>query len=160
MASYKGRWPLGRGFERFYGFLGGESNSWYPDLVHDNHQVDPPATPEEGYHLAKDLSDRAIEFIRDAKVGRPRQAVLHVPGIAGGPRAAPRRRRVGRQVQGPLRPGLRGDPRAEILARQIELGLLPEGTELSPINPHGEPERTGPDGKPWPRWTPCGPGTR
>ena len=66
MASYKGRWPLGRGFERFYGFLGGESNSWYPDLVYDNHQVDPPGTPEDGYHLSKDLSDRAIEFIRDA----------------------------------------------------------------------------------------------
>jgi arylsulfatase len=39
MASFKGRWPLGRGFERFYGFLGGESNSWYPDLVYDNHPM-------------------------------------------------------------------------------------------------------------------------
>jgi arylsulfatase A-like enzyme len=67
MASFKGRWPLGRGFERFYGFLGGESNSWYPDLVYDNHQVDPPGSPEDGYHLSRDLSDKAIEFIRDAK---------------------------------------------------------------------------------------------
>ena len=41
MAAFKGRWPLGRGFERYYGFLGGETNSWYPDLVHDNHQIDP-----------------------------------------------------------------------------------------------------------------------
>ena len=71
MAAYKGRWPLGRGFERFYGFLGGESTCWYPDLIHDNHPVDPPATPEEGYHIAKDLSDKAIEFVRDAKVVDP-----------------------------------------------------------------------------------------
>jgi hypothetical protein len=44
MAAWKKRWPLGRGFERFYGFLGGESSCWYPDLVHDNHPVEPPAT--------------------------------------------------------------------------------------------------------------------
>ena len=71
MAASKRRWPLGRGFERFYGFLGGESSCWYPDLIHDNHPVDPPATPEEGYHIAKDLSDKAIRFIRDAKVVEP-----------------------------------------------------------------------------------------
>lgn len=71
MAASKARWPLGRGFERFYGFLGGESSCWYPDLVHDNHQIEAPATPEEGYHIAKDLSDRAIQFISDAKVVEP-----------------------------------------------------------------------------------------
>ncbi len=71
MAAWKKRWPLGRGFERFYGFLGGESSGWYPDLIHDNHPTEPPATPEEGYHIAKDLSDKAIEFIRDAKVVDP-----------------------------------------------------------------------------------------
>ena len=71
MAAWKKRWPLGRGFERFYGFLGGESSCWYPDLVHDNHPIEPPATPAEGYHIAKDLSDKAIEFIRDAKVIEP-----------------------------------------------------------------------------------------
>ncbi len=61
------RWPLGRGFERFYGFLGGDTSQWYPDLVYDNHQIEPPATPEQGYHLTEDLADRAIEFIDDAK---------------------------------------------------------------------------------------------
>ena len=54
------RWPLGRGFERFYGFLGGDTSQWNPDLVYDNHQVDPPATPEQGYHLTPDLVDKAI----------------------------------------------------------------------------------------------------
>jgi arylsulfatase A-like enzyme len=61
------RWPLGRGFERFYGFLGGDTSQWYPDLVYDNHQVEPPRTPEEGYHLTEDLIDKSIEFIADTK---------------------------------------------------------------------------------------------
>ena len=51
VAAYKGRWPLGRGFERFYGWLGGETNSYFPDLVHDNHPIEPPGRPEDGYHL-------------------------------------------------------------------------------------------------------------
>ena len=149
MASYKGRWPLGRGFERFYGFLGGESNSWYPDLVHDNHQVDPPATPEEGYHLSEDLSDRAIEFIRDAKAVDPdKPFFMYLASQAG---HAPHHVAAewADRYKGRFDHGYEAI-REEILARQIELGLLPEGTELSPINPHGEPERTGPDGKPWP----------
>ncbi len=60
------RWPLGRGFERFYGFLGGDTSQWYPELVYDNHQVEPPTTPEQGYHLNADLADRAIGFLADA----------------------------------------------------------------------------------------------
>ncbi|WP_405810464.1 sulfatase-like hydrolase/transferase [Streptomyces sp. NBC_00210] len=66
-----GRWPLGRGFERFYGFLGGDLSQWYPDLVYDNHQVEPPATPEEGYHLTDDLVERPMSFIADAKQVAP-----------------------------------------------------------------------------------------
>ncbi|MFF5312927.1 arylsulfatase [Streptomyces massasporeus] len=65
------RWPLGRGFDRFYGFLGGDTSQWYPDLVYDNHQVEPPAAPEEGYHLTPDLVDKAISFIADAKQVAP-----------------------------------------------------------------------------------------
>lgn len=47
-------WPLQMGFDRFYGFLGGETNQWYPDLVEDNQFIEPPYSPEEGYHLSKD----------------------------------------------------------------------------------------------------------
>lgn len=61
------RWPLGRGFERFYGFLGGDTHQYYPELVADNHQVEPPATPEQGYHLTPDLLARAKAMIADAK---------------------------------------------------------------------------------------------
>ena len=59
------RWPLGRGFERFYGFLGGDTHQYHPELVYDNHQVEPETTPEEGYHLSEDLVERAIGFIAD-----------------------------------------------------------------------------------------------
>ena len=71
LAATKRHWPLNRGFERFYGFMGGETDQWYPDLVYDNHPVAPPGTPEQGYHLSKDLADKTIEFIRDAKVIAP-----------------------------------------------------------------------------------------
>jgi Sulfatase/Universal stress protein family len=59
------RWPTGEmmGFDRFYGFLGGGCNQWYPPLVWDNHPIAPPKTPEEGYHLSVDLVDKAILFI-------------------------------------------------------------------------------------------------
>ena len=149
MASYKGRWPLGRGFERFYGFLGGESNSWYPDLVYDNHQIDPPATPEEGYHLSEDLSDRAIEFIRDAKAIDPdKPFFMYLASQAGhAPHHVPKE--WADKYKGKFDEGYEAI-REQILARQKELGLLPEETELSQINPHGEPAKTSPDGKPWP----------
>ncbi|MGO4758432.1 sulfatase-like hydrolase/transferase, partial [Streptomyces sp. 2MCAF27] len=54
------QWPLSRGFERYYGFLEAETDSFYPELFYDNHAVDPPKSPEEGYHLSEDLADRAI----------------------------------------------------------------------------------------------------
>jgi arylsulfatase len=149
MASFKGRWPLGRGFDRFYGFLGGESNSWYPDLVYDNHQVDPPGAPEDGYHLSKDLADKAIEFIRDAHAIDPdKPFFMYLASQAGhaphhvSPEWADKYK--GRFDQG------YEAIRAEILERQKELGLLPADTQLSQINPHGEPDVTGPDGQPWP----------
>ena len=58
------RWPTGRGFERFYGFFGGDTHQYYPDLIYDNHQVRPPNTPEEGYHLTVDLVDHAIQWLK------------------------------------------------------------------------------------------------
>ena len=149
MASYKGRWPLGRGFERFYGFLGGESNSWYPDLMYDNHQIDAPKTPEEGYHLSEDLSDKAIEFIRDAKSVEPdKPFFMYFASQAGhAPHHVPQE--WADKYKGRFDMGYEAI-RAEILERQKELGLLPADTELSKINPHGEPQSTGPDGQPWP----------
>ena len=148
-AAYKGRWPLGRGFERFYGYLPGESNAWYPDLTYDNHQIDAPATPEEGYHLADDLAGKAIEFIRDAKVIDPDKPFFcyFAPHAGHAPHHVPKE--WADKYKGKFDQGYEAI-RAGILENQKKLGLLPKDTELSPINPHGEPERTGPDGQPWP----------
>jgi arylsulfatase len=150
MSSWKGRWPLGRGFERFYGFLGGETNQWYPDLVEDNHPVEQPAQPEDGYHLSADLADQAIRYVRDAKAVSPEKPwyMYFCPGCAHAPHHVFKEwadRYAGRFDEGyeAIREG--------ILARQKELGLMPEDVELSPINPHGEPDVTGPSGQPWPR---------
>jgi arylsulfatase A-like enzyme len=148
MAAYKARWPLGRGFERFYGFLGGESSSWYPDLVYDNHPIDAPALPEDGYHLSKDLADKAIEFIRDAKAVDPDKPffLYLAPQAAHAPHHVFMEwadRYKGRFDQGyeAIRP--------EILARQKQLGLMGDDVELSPINPLQD--ETGPGGQPWPQ---------
>jgi arylsulfatase A-like enzyme len=71
LASTRRNWPSGRGFERWYGFLGAETNQWYPDLVYDNHPVDQPRSPEEGYHLTDDITDKALEFIRTPRRSCP-----------------------------------------------------------------------------------------
>ncbi|MGZ4545953.1 MAG: sulfatase-like hydrolase/transferase [Blastococcus sp.] len=150
LASTRRAWPLGRGFERFYGFLGAESNQWYPDLVHDNHTVDQPYSPEEGYHLSVDLADRAIEFIGDVKAIAPDRPVLmyFAPGAAHAPHQVPRE--WADRYRGRFDAGYEA-AREQILARQKELGIVPQNTELPPLNPIGTPEnRTGPDGKPMP----------
>lgn len=148
-SSWKGRWPLGRGFERFYGFLGGETNQWYPDLVHDNHTVDPPGTPEDGYHLSADLTNKAIQYIRDAKAVAPQKPwfMYFCPGCAHAPHHV--FQEWSDRYKGRFDEGYEAI-RAGILAKQKQMGLLPDDVELSPINPHGEPNVTGPDGQPWP----------
>jgi len=151
MSSWKGRWPLGRGFERFYGFLGGETSQWYPDLVYDNHPIEQPAQPEDGYHLSADLADKAIRFVRDAKAVSPEKPwfMYFCPGCAHAPHHVFPEwsdRYKGRFAEG------YEAIRASILERQKGLGLLPDDVELSPINPHGEPDGiTGPGGQPWPQ---------
>ncbi|HEY1277748.1 MAG TPA: arylsulfatase [Thermoleophilaceae bacterium] len=150
LSSWKGRWPLGRGFERFYGFLGGETNQWYPDLVYDNHLVEQPVKPEDGYHLSADLADKAIEFVRDAKAVAPDKPwyMYFCPGCAHAPHHV--FKEWADRYEGRFDEGYEAI-RAGILAEQKKLGLLPDDVELSPINPHGEPAATGPDGQPWPQ---------
>ena len=82
MGGGKKNWPLGQGYDRFYGFIGGETNKWYPDLAEDNHYIDQPYQPEQGYHLSKDLADKALRYIRDSK-----QPSRTSPGISGSARA-------------------------------------------------------------------------
>ncbi|MHB1431353.1 MAG: arylsulfatase [Streptosporangiaceae bacterium] len=128
------RWPLGRGFERFYGFLGGDTSQWHPDLVYDNHQVQPPRTPEEGYHLTEDLADRAIAFIADAKQVAPHKPFyLHFcPGATHAPHHVPRE--WADRYAGQFDDGWDAY-RERVLARQHELGVLPPEAELSRHDP-------------------------
>lgn len=151
LSAWRARWPLGRGFERFYGFLGGETNQWYPDLVYDNHQVEQPAQPEQGYHLSADLTDKAIEFVRDAKAVAPNKPwfMYFCPGAGHAPHHV--FKEWADKYEGRFDEGYEAI-RSGILARQREIGILPDDVELSPINPHGEPDGiTGPEGQPWPQ---------
>jgi arylsulfatase A-like enzyme len=146
MASTKRNWPVGRGFERYYGFLGGETNQWYPDLVYDNHPVEQPAMPEDGYHLTTDLTDKAIEFIRDAKMIVPDKPffMYFCPGATHAPHHAPKEwidRYRGRFDMGYER------HREQVFQRQQQLGIFPEDAELSPLNPYAQEQSV--DGKPW-----------
>jgi arylsulfatase A-like enzyme len=150
LASTRRNWPTGRGFERFYGFLGAETNQWYPELVYDSHPVEPPATPEEGYHFGVDITDKALEFIKDAKVLAPEEPffLYYAPGAAHAPHHAPKE--WSDRFKGRFDMGYEA-MREQTLARQKEMGIVPPDTELPPLNPIGTPEaRTGPNGEPFP----------
>ncbi|QDG53828.1 arylsulfatase [Persicimonas caeni] len=147
MAANKRQWPLGRGFERFYGFLGGETDQWYPDLVQDNQPIEQPARPEEGYHLSVDLADTAIQYIRDAKVIAPQKPWLmyFCPGAGHAPHQVPQE--WADKYKGKFDMGWDAY-REQTLQKQIEMGILPEGTELPPINAYVD--ETSAEGKEWP----------
>ena len=128
------RWPLGRGFERFYGFLGGETNQWYPDLTHDNRSVAQPKLPEEGYHLSEDLADHAIQMVLDAHVNAPVKPffLYFATGCGHAPHHAPRawiERYRGRFDMG-------WDAyRETVFERQKEIGLIARDAQLPAHDP-------------------------
>ncbi|WP_423488735.1 arylsulfatase [Mycobacteroides sp. PCS013] len=147
LAATKRHWPLSRGFERFYGFMGGETDQWYPDLVYDNHPVEPPATPEDGYHLSTDIADKTIEFIRDAKViapGKPWFSYV-CPGAGHAPHHV--FKEWADKYAGKFDMGYELY-REIVLENQKKLGIVPSDTELSPVNPYLDVK--GPNGEPWP----------
>lgn len=139
MGGSRRTWPLGRGFERYYGFLGGESNQWYPDLVHDNHTVEQPSLPDDGYHLSKDLVDKSIEFIRDGKQVNPDKPWLMY--LAFGANHAPHHapKEWSDEYKGVFDEGYEVY-REKTLERMRELGVVPPDTEMAPINPWPAPE--------------------
>jgi arylsulfatase A-like enzyme len=127
----RARWPLGRGFERFYGFMSGETHQFVPNLIHDNHSVDPPRTPEEGYHLTGDLVDRAIGCVRDLRVSDPGKPffLYFATGACHSPHQSPAE--WIERYRGAFDDGWDAWRQAT-LSRQIAAGVLPGGTELSP----------------------------
>ncbi len=128
------RWPLGRGFERFYGFLPGDTHQYYPDLTYDNHQIEPPKTPEEGYHLTEDLSDRAISFIANSKQVAPDKPfyMYFATGAMHAPHHVPKE--WADKYKGKFDKGW-DDYREHAFKKQKELGILPKDAELSPHDP-------------------------
>jgi arylsulfatase A-like enzyme len=132
------QWPLQRGFDRYYGFLDGETDQFAPDLTYDNHRVERPKSVAEGYHLSEDLVDHAIGFIHDAKSIRPdRPFFTYLAfGATHAPHQAPPAylaRHRGRYDEG------WDVARDKWFARQKELGIVPEFTELAPRNEGVEP---------------------
>ena len=128
------RWPLGRGFERYYGFLGGDTHQYYPELVYDNHTVEPEKTPEEGYHLTVDLVDHAIGFIADSKQVAPNKPffMYFAPGAMHAPHHVPKE--WADKYKGKFDEGW-DVYREKTFARQKELGIIPKDAELSRHDP-------------------------
>jgi len=131
------QWPLQKGFDRFYGFLGGETNNWYPDLVEDNHFVEPPYGPEDGYHLSKDLVDHAIKMIRDQQATHPSKPwyMWLNPGANHAPHHSPKE--YADKYKGKFDAGYDAY-REWVVGRMIEKGVLPQGTKATALNPMPE----------------------
>jgi arylsulfatase A-like enzyme len=127
-------WPLQKGFDRFYGFLQGETDQFHPELTSDNGHIDPPGGPEDGYHVSEDIVQRAEGWIGDLQSLRPdRPFFLYLAfGATHAPHQAPPEylaRWRGRFVDG------YDAARERWFARQLELGVVPPGTTLAPPNP-------------------------
>ena len=132
------RWPLGRGFERYYGFLGGDTDQYHPELTYDNHSVRAPATPAEGYHLNADLADHAIDFIKDAHAAAPDKPFLLWYATGSGHAPHQVEQEWADRYRGRFDEGWDAY-RVEVFERQKALGLLPAGAELSERDPDVEP---------------------
>jgi len=147
LASRRHGWPSGRGFDRWYGFIGAETNQWYPDLIHDNHTVDPPQTPEEGYHLSVDLTDKAMSYIRDMKAVAPDKPwfLYYAFGAGHAPHHVPKD--WADKYKGKFDMGYEAY-REQVFEKQKKLGIVPAAAELSPINPYTDLK--GPEGQDWP----------
>lgn len=130
----KKQWPTQMGFDRFYGFIGGETNQWYPDLIEDNGFVEAPYTPEQGYHLSKDLADKAIQYLKDQKATNPSKPwfMWYCPGANHAPHHAPEEYIA--KYKGKFDEGYEAY-RKWVLPRMIAKGVVPKDTKLTPFNP-------------------------
>lgn len=123
------RWPTRQGFDKFYGFLGGETNQWAPFIYDGTHPVELPEDPS--YHFMSDMTDQAVAWIKYQKALTPVKPffVYFAPGATHAPHHVPREWIV--RWKGKFDQGW-DKLREEILARQIERGVVPKGTKLAP----------------------------
>lgn len=126
-------WPLGRGFDRFYGFMDAETDQFAPELTRDNTPIPPPGTYETGYHLTDDITREAIRYIADHHVAKPEAPFLLwvAYGACHAPHQAPRETIL--KYDEVFKDGWDAE-RERRLARQIEMGIVPAGTKLPPAN--------------------------
>ncbi|MEY3258937.1 MAG: Arylsulfatase, partial [Actinomycetota bacterium] len=131
-------WPLQKGFDRFYGFLNGETDQFYPELTRDNQHILPPRSPEEGYHLTEDLIDQSTTWIRDLRSVRPdRPFFLYLAfGAQHAPHHAPDSYLA--KWRGAFDEGW-DVHRERVFARQKEMGIIPNDTTLAMRNPGVRP---------------------
>lgn len=131
-------WPLQKGFDRYYGFLQGETDQFYPELTQDNHFVDIPARVEDGYHFSEDVVGRSSSMIRDLTSLVPeRPFFLYLAfGAMHAPHQAPQEYLD--KYRGKFDAGW-DVAREEWFARQKEMGVVPPGTKLAPRNPGVRP---------------------
>ncbi len=125
------RWPSpGNGFEHFYGFIGGETNQYAPAIYQDTVPVEPDRTPEEGYHFTEDMTDHAIEWVRQQKALMPDKPffIYYAPGATHAPHHVPKE--WSDRYQGKFDDGWDAE-RERTFARQKALGVVPADAELT-----------------------------
>jgi arylsulfatase A-like enzyme len=130
------QWPTGGGgFEYFYGFIGGETNQWYPAIYEGTTPVEQEKSPEEGYHFTEDLTDKAIKWVRQQKslMGDKPFFMYFAPGACHAPHHVPKE--WADKYKGKFDQGW-DKLREEIFARQKKLGVIPANAELT--KPHEE----------------------
>ncbi len=123
-------WPLGLGFERYYGFLQGDTNHWAPNLLCDNHYIEAPRPPSSGYHLSEDLADQAVRMVQDQQQAAPGKpfflyfalGAMHAPHHVAPEWVEPYRGQFDKGWDA---------WREEVFARQVANGSVPAGTELT-----------------------------
>ncbi len=131
MAAPRHSWPLARGFDRWYGFHGGETHQFVPALYHDNHAIAPPGRFEDGYHLSADLADQAIGQLADLFAVDPdrRFFLYFCTGACHSPHHAPRE--WIERYRGQFDRGWDAW-REDVFSRQLREGFFPAGAELAP----------------------------
>ncbi|MDP2202031.1 MAG: arylsulfatase [Methylicorpusculum sp.] len=129
MAGPFDRWPTRQGFDKFYGFLGGETNQWAPFIYEGTKPVELPNDPN--YHFMTDMTDQAVAWIKYQKALTPDKPFFtyFAPGAVHAPHHVPKEWIA--RWQGKFDQGW-DTLREEILARQIEHGVVPAGTQLAP----------------------------
>ncbi len=124
------QWPTGSGFEYFYGFIGGETNQWYPAIYEGTTPIEPEKTPEEGYHFTEDMTNKAIKWVSQQKALMPDKPffMYFAPGATHAPHHVPME--WADKYKGKFDQGW-DKLREETFARQKELGVIPQDSVLT-----------------------------